>query len=144
MEIARTEDYLLLKLEHGENIVKSIEEMIEDEKETLLVVVGIGMLTDFELGYFDREQRKYVVKSFNEPHELTALQGSVVREGNPRMHLHTVVADREQHVAGGHLLKGFAWMSNEIGFLRLKGIDSRRWMDKDKGVSILHVSQVTG
>ncbi len=143
MEIARTEDYVLLKLEHGENILESIEEVTKGEKETLLVVVGIGMLTDFELGFFDRDTRKYVVRAFNEPHELTTLQGSVAREGSPRMHIHAVVADKEHHTAGGHLLKGFAWISNEIGFIRLKDVDTRRWMDKDKGVSVMHVSQVS-
>jgi len=143
MEVARTGDYVLLKLDHGENILESIEEVIDGEKTSLLVVMGIGMITDFELGYFDRDKRKYVTKVFDEPHELTMMQGSVAREGNPRMHIHTVVADKEHHTSGGHLLKGFAWMSNEIGFLRLKGVDTRRWMDKDKGVSVLHVSQVT-
>ena len=143
MEIARTGDYVLLKLDHGENILESIEEVIAEEKTTLMVVMGIGMITDFVLGYFDREKREYVTRSFDEPHELAMMQGSVAREGSPRMHIHTVVADKEHRTAGGHLLKGFAWMSNEIGLTRLKGIDTRRWMDKGKGVSVLHVSQVT-
>jgi predicted DNA-binding protein with PD1-like motif len=60
------------------------------------------------------------------------------------MHIHATVADKEHRAYGGHLLKGSVWMSNEIGFLRLKGVNSKRWMDKEKGVAILHVSQVTG
>lgn len=143
MEVARTDDYIMMRLNHGENILESIEEIVAGEKSTLLIVAGIGMITDFELGYFDREKREYIRRSFNEPHELTMLQGSVASEGSPRMHIHAVVADRDHHTSGGHLLKGWAWMSNEIGFLRLKGVSSKRWLEKDKGVAVLHVSQVT-
>lgn len=142
MEIARTQDQILMRLSHGEDIIKSIEEVIAEEKATLLIVTGIGMITDFELGYFDNGQ--YIKQVFKEPHELTSLQGSVASDGNPRMHLHVTVADKEHHSFGGHLLKGWVWMSNEIGFLKLNGVSSKRWMDKEKNVAILHVSQVTG
>jgi predicted DNA-binding protein with PD1-like motif len=142
MEIARTDDCIFVRLSHGEDILKSIEEVIAEERVTLLIVSGIGMLTDFELGYFDSGQ--YIRETFNEPHELTTLQGSVASEGDPRMHIHATVANKEHRTYGGHLLKGSVWMSNEIGFLRLKGVSSKRLMDKEKGVAILHVSQVTG
>jgi predicted DNA-binding protein with PD1-like motif len=142
MEIARTEDYILMRLSHGEDIIKSIEEVIADEKSTLLIVTGIGMIRDFELGYFDNGQ--YIKRSFKEPHELTMLQGSVATEGEPRMHIHAMVADKDHRAFGGHLLKGWVWMSNEIGLLKLKGVSSKRWMDSEKKVAILHVSQATG
>lgn len=142
MEIARTQDYIFMRLSHGEDIIKSLEEVVAEEKSTLLFVTGIGMITDFELGYFDRGQ--YIRRTFKEPHELTMLQGSVASEGEPRMHIHATVADKEHRAFGGHLLKGWVWMSNEIGLLRLKGVDSKRWLDKEKGVAILHVSQITG
>lgn len=138
MEVARTEDHILLRLSHGENVIESIEKIMVDEKSTFVVVTGVGMLTDFELGYFDKG--RYVKKTFHAPHELVSLQGSVASEGDPRMHIHAVVANREQHAFGGHLFKGRVWMSNEIGFLRLHGVDSKRRMDKEKGVAVLHVT----
>lgn len=138
MEVARTEDHILLRLSHGEKVIESIEKTLADEQSTFLVVTGIGMLTDFELGYFDKGQ--YVKRTFHEPHELVALQGSVASEGEPRMHIHAVVADRQQHAFGGHLFRGRVWMSNEIGFLRLHGVESKRRIDKEKGVAVLHVS----
>ncbi len=141
MEVARTEEYVLLRLSHGEKVIESIGEALKDDKSTFLVAVGVGMLTDFELGYFDKGQ--YVKKSFHEPHELLALQGSVAAEGEPRMHVHAVVADREHRTYGGHLFGGRVWMSNEIGFLRLPAVGSRRTMDKEKGVAVLHLSGKT-
>jgi len=140
MEIAHSQDYIMLRLAHGENILKTLEEVVAEEKATLLIATGIGMITDFELGYFENGQ--YVKMSFKEPHELVMLQGTVASEGELRMHIHAVVADKDHRAFGGHLLKGWVWVSNEIGLLRLKGVRSKRILDKDRGVAVLHVSQI--
>lgn len=138
MEIAKTDSYLMLRLEHGEDVIGSIEEAVNEERSTLLLVTGLGMISDFELGYFDRG--KYLRKSFHDPHELLALQGSVAVKGDPRIHIHATVADKEHRAFGGHLMKGKVWMSNEIGLVRLEGVDSRRIFDPKKKVGVLHIS----
>jgi predicted DNA-binding protein with PD1-like motif len=138
MEIAKTDSYLMLKLEHGEDVIGSVQEAVKGEQSTLLLIVGLGMISDFELGYFDRGN--YLKESFHEPHELLALQGSVAVEGDPRIHIHATVADTEHRVFGGHLMKGKVWMSNEIGLVRLKGVASRRVFDSEKKVGVLHIS----
>ena len=140
MEIAHSQDYIMLRLAHGENILKTLEEVVAEEKASLLIATGIGMITDFELGYF--ENGEYVKMAFKEPHELVMLQGTVASEGELRMHIHAVVADKDHRAFGGHLLKGWVWVSNEIGLLRLKGVRSKRILDKDRGVAVLHVSQI--
>jgi predicted DNA-binding protein with PD1-like motif len=127
----------MLRLGHGENILEQIELAVKEERSTMLVVTGLGMISDFELGYFDRGD--YVRKEYPDPHELLALQGSVASEGEPRIHIHASVADKEHRAFGGHLMRGKAWMSNEIGLLRLEGHTSRRVLDKDKRVGVLHI-----
>jgi hypothetical protein len=37
-------------------------------------------------------------------------------------------------------MKGKAWMSNEIGMVRLEGVVSRRVFDSKKKVGVLHIS----
>jgi hypothetical protein len=138
MQIAKTDSYLMMKLEHGEDVIGSVQEAVKEERSTLLLVTGLGMISDFELGYFDRGN--YLRKSFDEPHELLALQGSVATEGDPRIHIHATVADTEHRAFGGHLMKGKAWMSNEIGMVRMEGVTSRRTFDPEKKVSVLHIS----
>ncbi|MCJ7463961.1 MAG: DUF296 domain-containing protein, partial [Thermoplasmata archaeon] len=98
---------------------------------------GLGMIHDFELGYFDKG--RYLKKAFSEPHELLALQGSVASEGEPRIHIHATVADAKHNAFGGHLMRGKVWMSNEIGLLLLDGGFSKRVMDPNKKVGILHI-----
>jgi predicted DNA-binding protein with PD1-like motif len=137
MEISRKGAVLMLRLDQDEDILGSIQEAVKNERYTLLVVTGLGMIHDFELGYFDKG--KYLKKSFSEPHELLALQGSVASEGEPRIHIHATVANTKHEAFGGHLLRGKVWMSNEIGLLRLDGGFSKRVMDPDKKVGILHI-----
>jgi len=137
MEISRKGAVLMLRLDQDEDILGSIQEAVKNERYTLLVTTGLGMIHEFELGYFDKGE--YLKKAFSEPHELLALQGSVASEGEPRIHIHATVADAKHKAFGGHLMRGKVWMSNEIGLLLLDGGFSKRVMDPDKKVGILHI-----
>lgn len=139
MEVARKNEFVFMRLEHGEDILESVRQVIENESSTMVVVSGLGMISEFELGYFD--QGKYLRRSFQEPHELLALQGTVACRGEPRIHIHTTVANKEHEAFGGHLMRGKAWMSNEISILRLEGLRSVRTMDSEKKVGILHIDR---
>jgi len=137
MEVARTSVAIMLRLEHGEDILESIAHVTRDERSTLLVSTGLGMIYDFELGYFDRGN--YIKKAFSEPHEILALQGTIASSGEPRIHVHATVADSGHRAFGGHLMKGKVWMSNEIGLVKLERVFSTRKMDPEKKIGILHV-----
>jgi len=139
MEIARNSSCLLLRLEHGEDVLRSIAQAVEEDPSTMVIVTGLGMIVDFELGFFDNGS--YVKKHFKEPHELLSYQGSVASEGENRLHIHATVASREHEAFGGHLLGGRVWMSNEIALLSLEGTPSRRELDEAKRVGILHLSR---
>jgi hypothetical protein len=137
MQIARSGPFLLVRLDHGEDILGSVAQAVRDEKSTMLVTVGLGMIHDFEIGYFDRGT--YIKKHIKEPHELLAMQGSVASGGEPRIHIHVTVADTKHRAFGGHLISGRAWMSNEIGLARLEGHRSERRFDPERKVGILQV-----
>jgi len=139
MEVARKDAFVLIRLEHREDILESIKQTIKEERSTMIVVSGLGMISEFELGYLDRGS--YLKKSYDEPHELLALQGTISTEGEPRIHIHATVANKEHHAFGGHLMRGKAWMSNEIGLIRLERLISVRSLDPEKMVGILHIKK---
>ncbi|MBN1677402.1 MAG: DUF296 domain-containing protein [Candidatus Thermoplasmatota archaeon] len=139
MEVARTEQFVMLRLEHGENILASIAHAIDNEGSTMAVAAGVGMIVDFELGFFDRG--RYVRRDFDEPHELLSMQGSISSEGDNRIHIHATVASKEHKAFGGHLLRGKVWMSNEISLLRLDGVRSQRAIDPELKVGVLRLSK---
>ncbi len=137
MEMARRESCVILRLEHGEDILRSIEEAAKTESGTMFVTMGLGMISEFELGYFDHGV--YVTKEFIEPYELLSMQGSVATSGNPRIHIHVAVADKGHSARGGHLTRGRVWMSNEIVMLRVGDLRSSRTLDPAKNVGVLHI-----
>jgi len=136
MEVARDGPFVMLRLENGEDILESVICAAEDERSTLAVTTGLGMIADFELGFFDRGT--YIRKSFDAPHELLCLQGSISSEGDSRVHIHATVADKEHRAFGGHLLRGKVWMSNEILLTKLDGARSKRTVDPELKVGVLH------
>jgi predicted DNA-binding protein with PD1-like motif len=139
MEVARKDAFVLIRLEHGEDILESVRQTVKEERSTMIVVSGLGMISEFELGYFDNGN--YLRKRYKEPHELLAMQGTVSTEGEPRIHIHVTVADKEHSAFGGHLMSGKAWMSNEIAFIRLERLISVRSLDPEKKVGILHIKK---
>jgi predicted DNA-binding protein with PD1-like motif len=137
MQQSRSGQMHILRLDDGEDILESILKSTRDSRSTMLICTGLGMITEFELGYFD--QGEYIRKSYSEPHELLSIQGSISGYGEHRVHVHVSVADKEHRVSGGHLLGGKVWMSNEIGILRLDGIRSTREVDPQKKVAVLNL-----
>lgn len=127
---------VFLRLDHDDDILGRIKEVVQSESSTFVFTTGLGMIHDFELGYFDNGQ--YVKKHYSEPHELLAMQGSVSSNGDPRVHIHVAVANRNHEAFGGHLLSGRVWMSNELVLLALDDVSSKRQMDPMRKVGVLH------
>jgi len=136
MEMARSSNVVFLRLDHDDDILGRIKEVVQSESSTFVFTTGLGMIHDFELGYFDNGQ--YVKKHYSEPHELLAMQGSVSSNGDPRVHIHVAVANRNHEAFGGHLLSGRVWMSNELVLLALDDVSSKRQMDPMRKVGVLH------
>ncbi|UCE44939.1 MAG: DUF296 domain-containing protein [Methanobacteriota archaeon] len=137
MQVARKGNTIVLRLDHGEDILDSILKSVGDADSTMILTAGLGMISDFELGYFDNGQ--YITKAFSEACELLSMQGSVAAEGDPKLHIHVAVADRSHAAFGGHLLRGKVWMSNEIFLMNVEGLGSIRQFDPAKKVGVLQL-----
>ena len=100
--------------------------------ETGVVAWGIGMLRDFELGFFG--PHGYEKTTFSDRHELLALHGSIALGSEPRFHLH-VALGRPDHVAiGGHLFGAKTAVVNEIHMTRFEGIRFGRRLNETTGL----------
>ncbi len=95
---------IFVKMDKGEDLFSSLEKLIEIYGiKGGTVLSGIGMLRDFEIGYFNGKEyeKKFVEKN----HELVALHGSISLE-EPRLHLHVGLAGPDHQIIGGHLFGG--------------------------------------
>lgn len=113
MEHRASGDFLMIKLDDGEDVHSSLRSICEEHGFRMgWVHSGIGILRDFVLGYFTGKE--YLKKRFEESHELLSMTGTVTLDADAPIHLHCSVASREYQVIGGHLFEGTVTNLNEI------------------------------
>lgn len=135
MEWGRT---FILRLDRGDDVLESIEELIQKEGiKDGMVVSGIGsldecvihMVTGTEVPY-----PEYFRRWSNQPLELASLSGLII---NGQPHLHTVVSDTATACAG-HMEKGCRILClGEIVIAELKNLNLARIPNPPMGVSQL-------
>ena len=113
MQSAAEGSLVMVKLSDGEDVLASLEQACRDHGiESGAIHWGIGMLRDFEIGFF--APTGYEKKAFEDRHELLAFHGSIAMRSEPKFHVHVAVAGPDHSVVGGHLFRGKACMVNEI------------------------------
>lgn len=93
-----------------------------------VVVAGIGMVRDPELGFYDGQQ--YHKKRLQGAFELVSTQGNLaLLDGQPFTHLHVSVAGRDHLSHAGHLFEGAVHIAHEGCVRVLEGVELRRERD---------------
>jgi len=113
-------DVVIAKLDDGDDLFASIDALAAEHRiDNGMVMWGIGMLRDFEIGYFNGKE--YERATYAEPMELLALHGSYAKMADPRIHVHVGAAGRDHRMVGGHLFRGTVAVTNELCLMRLRG-----------------------
>jgi len=112
---------LIVRLQSGENVLERLKEAArKHEIKTGVVLSGIGMLKDVEVGYFQGPDKGYQTHYLPFPCELASLSGNISKqEDGYNLHLHVVLIKPGGEAAGGHLFKGTVHMTNEIFILEI-------------------------
>lgn len=125
MQSAAEGAVVMVKLSDGEDVFASLEQACRKHGiERGAVHWGIGMLQDFEIGFF--APAGYEKRTLRDRHELIALHGSIAIDADPKFHLHVAVAGPDHGVLGGHLFRGKACMVNEICLEKFDAIHMSR------------------
>jgi predicted DNA-binding protein with PD1-like motif len=133
---------IVVKLSNNDDVFEKYKEIIQKNNiRSGIILSGIGMLKDFELGYFD--PGGYKTRTFSEPHELVSMSGSIAYAQNDNtnllLHIHCSVANREHQVFGGHLNKATVNVVNEITILRLNELNLNRIKNEKTGLMELNI-----
>ena len=100
----------MVRVDKGEEIVESLLAFAKEHDVTAASVTGLGGVHRVRLAYFDTDRKEYLPREFDEVLELVSLIGNLGRhEGDPFLHAHVVVSDREFRCVGGHLMH--AWVA---------------------------------
>ena len=138
MQSAEEDHIVMVKLSDGEDVLPSLESAARKHGiDSGAVLWGIGMLQDFEIGFFGPQG--YEKKSFAGRHELIAFHGSIAMRAEPKFHLHVAVGQRDHTVVGGHLFRAKACVVNEICIERFGAIRLNRVPNPKTGLNELEI-----
>ncbi|MCD6449185.1 MAG: DNA-binding protein [Thermotogaceae bacterium] len=98
-------EYLFIRMDDGEDFYEILYKVLKKEGIfSGIVINAIGMLKDFEIGWFNMEKIEYEREKISVPHELVSTNGNVSdRDGEPFAHLHVALAGPARNIVGGHL-----------------------------------------
>ncbi len=137
--IAKKEgNMVLIKLDDGEDLMERLKEALSLLRVRHgVILTGIGMLKDFEIGYYNGEE--YETEFHETPHELVAMHGSIawVDDGLD-LHIHVGLAGKDHRLIGGHLMRAKVCVLNEISVMATKKIEITRKHDEATGLRQMH------
>ena len=136
MEYRCSSDTIVLRVDPGEEICRSLLNIAETERIELAQISGLGAINRFTTGVFDTVTKEYHANHFEGLFEIVSLTGTLTRkDGAPYLHVHLSAGDREGHVFGGHLNEAYVSATAEIIVRILDGEVNRR-MDERIGLNL--------
>lgn len=130
----------VIRLEQGDDILKSLKDFAEKQRIRAAFFEGIGSLYQAKLGHYDFGATKtYKYETFEEDLEILALSGNVSRMGPDAIpHAHVTLGRRDFSVIGGHLEEGSLANMVEVNFGRLPG-SLEKAKDSSIGLNLLQL-----
>ena len=115
-----------LRLDHGEEIVASLQAFAARQGIRAGLISGIGAVGETELGFFVRATRTYTTRVFTGEHEIGVLTGNFSElDGEPFPHCHVVIAGADLVAHTGHLFRGVVTVTCELQIVTDPGVLQR-------------------
>ena len=139
MEYKRFADKIIFRLETGEELMSSIEQISKKEGLGLATVNGIGACSQIEMGYIVLSEKQYTFKEFTGNMEILQTTGNVtLKNGSPFAHIHINIADEDCRSFGGHVKSAIISATFE-GVLNIIDDEIHREMNDDVGIALMNV-----
>jgi predicted DNA-binding protein with PD1-like motif len=127
---------LIVRLKHDADLVQSIAELARSKGIEAGSFTAIGALKRARLGYYDQKKHEYRELKIDSPHEIASCVGNVsLKDGEPFIHAHAVLADETGNTKAGHLLEGVVFAA-EVHLRQLEGPRLERKYDEVTGLSL--------
>ena len=136
MEYKRFDKDIVVRIDKGEEILEKIKEVAIRENIKLATVTALGATSDFTVGVFKTEEKKYYSNSFKGDFEIVSLTGSINTMNNEfYTHIHMSAGDEKGTVFGGHLNKAIVSATCEMFIHIIEGKVDRE-LNKDIGLNL--------
>jgi predicted DNA-binding protein with PD1-like motif len=131
-----TSKNLMVRLKPDADLVQSVTELASNKGIEAGSFTAIGALKRARLAYFDQKDNKYREITIDSPHEMASCTGNIsLKDGQPFVHAHVVLADETGNTRAGHLVEGTVFAA-EVHMHQLKGPRLERQYDKTTGLSL--------
>lgn len=136
MEYAQFGSKIILRIDKGEEVVRTLTTFCETKKIKLGSVSGIGAVNQVSVGLFAQDTKEYHTKEFKGSMEITSLAGNISQmNGKTYLHLHVTLTDPSYQAFGGHLNLAIVGATCELFIDVIDGkID--RLMDEEIGLNL--------
>ena len=126
----------LVRAKHDSEIIKFVTELAKKNAIMTATFTAIGALKCAKLGFYDQEKHEYLETLLLAPQEIASCVGNIsIKEGEPFVHAHAVLADHNGNTKAGHLLEGKVFAA-EIHLTELIGEKLVRKNDAVTGLSL--------
>ncbi|TFG27452.1 DNA-binding protein [Candidatus Thorarchaeota archaeon] len=130
---------VVVRLEPGEDIFKSIEKIVSDNKILSGQLSLIGAVSKVHLGYFDRHEKVYKDFVIDEDLEVVSCVGNISRLNDGYVvHAHLVASDVNGKCYAGHLMEGCE-VSVTIEIVITEFAEMTRTRDESTGLNLLNL-----
>lgn len=127
----------VIRLEKGEAAVATLTQFCKTENITSANFSGIGAFESVELGFYHLDRKEYSWQKFEKAMEVVSLTGNIsLVEGEPFLHIHTVLSVENFQTVGGHLKEALVGATLEI-FMQIVDAKLDRVMNDEIGLKLL-------
>ena len=96
-----------IKFEKDELLLESLTQYAKDNNIKTAEISFIGAVQNVNVMYFNQSKKEYDKHNFEGGHEVLSGLGNVsILKGEPFVHVHMTVADKNGNAYGGHLDEG--------------------------------------
>ncbi len=125
------------RLPHGGDLINSIEEFCKKVSIQMAAFSVIGAVSSATIGAYDQKQQVYVTFKEDAALEIVSCIGNVsIKDGQPFIHAHIVLADEQGKTIGGHLFSETIIYAGEINLQELTGKPMERTYDNNTGLML--------
>jgi predicted DNA-binding protein with PD1-like motif len=126
----------MMRVKHDSDLINFVTDVAKENGIMTATFTAIGALKYAKLGFYDQKRHEYLEKLLSAPQEIASCVGNIsMKEGEPFVHAHAVLADSEGNTKAGHLLEGKVFAA-EVHLIEVIGEKVVRKHDAVTGLSL--------
>ena len=131
MEYRRFENTIIARIDKGEESLDKVKEIALKEDIKLASVQALGAISQFTVGVFKTDEKKYLANEFEGAFEIVSLTGTInTMDGEFYAHLHMSAGDEKGQVFGGHLNRARVSATCEMVITVIPGNVDRKYSEE--------------